>query len=346
VAVVMGDQRWEICRALGEAIAPVLADGKTIVVASSDLSHFYDDATARRLDRRFCDLFTAMDPRRLEEALARREVEACGGGPAVAAQIASLEAGADRAEILATANSGDVTGDRTSVVGYAAGVMWISESDGRDRGAKAEVQAKGGSSTDRTVEEGSTAAPPETFHLNETERDYLLRLARWSIASRLGIDHPRPERPASKILERPSGAFVTLKIAGRLRGCIGYIEAIEPLERTVEKMARAAAFEDPRFPPLAEEEFDRIHIEISVLSPLRPIRGVEDVQVGRDGLVVERGFQRGLLLPQVATEYGWDAETFLEQTCRKAGLPTTAWQQPGTKLWAFSAEIFAEPERR
>ena len=142
-------------------------------------------------------------------------------------------------------------------------------------------------------------------------------------------------------LLRPGAAFVTLTQAGDLRGCIGYTEAIYPLYRTVIRCAIAAAASDPRFAPLKPQELEEVEIEISVLSPLRQIQDVAEIQVGRDGLLIEKGGRRGLLLPQVATTHHWDRRTFLEQTCYKAGLPADAWRE-GAKIFAFSAEIFHE----
>ncbi len=141
-------------------------------------------------------------------------------------------------------------------------------------------------------------------------------------------------------LEEPRGAFTTLHLEGKLRGCIGYVSPSRSLYATVAESARAAALDDPRFPPVPPEDAPRLKIEISVLSPLRPIRP-EDVIVGRHGLVVSEGSRRGLLLPQVPIEWEWDRETFLAQTCLKAGLSADAWRH-GAQLQGFTAEVFSE----
>jgi AmmeMemoRadiSam system protein A len=141
-------------------------------------------------------------------------------------------------------------------------------------------------------------------------------------------------------LSEKRGAFVTLKTHGQLRGCIGHIQAIKPLSQTVIDMAQAAAFQDPRFPPLSRQELKDLSIEISALTPFRPIKSIQEIQVGKHGLYIERGYHSGLLLPQVAEEYGWDTQTFLEHTCQKAGLPKDAWKDSNTKIQIFSAEIF------
>jgi AmmeMemoRadiSam system protein A len=182
--------------------------------------------------------------------------------------------------------------------------------------------------------------------LSRGSRDRLLELARRTIADRLGtISESRQEPPFSKELEEPRGAFVTLKIDGRLRGCIGRVIAVTPLWQTVRDNAIAAAFEDPRFPRLSVEELSRATIEISVLTPMQPAAS-SDVEVGRHGVMIERGAARGLLLPQVAVEHGWDRETLLEHTCRKAGLEPGCWRHPDTVIKVFSAEVFGEASSR
>lgn len=127
-----------------------------------------------------------------------------------------------------------------------------------------------------------------------------------------------------------------------MRGCIGFVTAERPLLAAVEEAAQAAAFQDPRFPPLTRQELGEVHLEISVLSQPRPVSDVREIEVGRHGLIVRRGLRSGLLLPQVATEYGWDRETLLQHTCRKAGLPDDCWRESGTALELFSAEVFGE----
>jgi len=173
------------------------------------------------------------------------------------------------------------------------------------------------------------------------ERAALLALAHRSIESEL-VGIRLDLTPPSEHLAEPRGAFTTLHLNGKLRGCIGYVIATDPLYRTVAETARAAAFQDPRFQPVTEEEVASLVIEISVLSPLSPIRA-EDVIVGRHGLLVAQGRHRGLLLPQVPLEWGWAREEFLAHTCRKAGLPPDAWRQDA-ELQAFTAEVFGDLE--
>lgn len=182
-------------------------------------------------------------------------------------------------------------------------------------------------------------AEPAPYFSRE-EREELLRIARRAADGFVSTGRVPGELPASGKLKEPGAAFVTLTRRGRLRGCIGYTEAAAPLYRTVQECAIAAATEDPRFPPVTAREVDDLHIEISVLTPLLPIRP-EEVAVGTHGLMILKGSRRGLLLPQVPVEYGWDRETFLDQLCVKAGLPRGAWRE-GAELFGFTAEVFGE----
>jgi AmmeMemoRadiSam system protein A len=171
----------------------------------------------------------------------------------------------------------------------------------------------------------------------QDERRLLLNVAREAICA--AIEKRRLDlTPPNEHLSEHRGAFTTLHIAGELRGCVGYVFPQYSIYRTVAETAVAAAFDDPRFAPLGKEEYPQLEYEISILSPVQPI-DPEDVEVGKHGLVITYGGRRGLLLPQVAAEHGWDREKFLEQTCVKAGLPTDAWEH-GAKIEAFTAEIF------
>lgn len=177
-------------------------------------------------------------------------------------------------------------------------------------------------------------------YLTEEERRELLAIARRAASSYLRKGKVPPERPVFPKLADPGAAFVTLTRGGRLRGCIGYTEATSPLYRTVQECVVAAATEDLRFPKVQPGEVDEIRIEISVLTPLTPIRP-EDIEVGVHGLMIRKGGRRGLLLPQVASEHGWDRQAFLSNTCRKAGLPPDEWEK-GADLYSFTAEVFGE----
>lgn len=189
----------------------------------------------------------------------------------------------------------------------------------------------------------ATLASTRQNEFTPEERAVLLKLAHESILSAL----ERREislTPPSPHLEEPRGAFTTIYFHGNLRGCVGYVFPVASLYRTVAETARAAAFEDTRFSPVSPQEAPELDVSLSILSPLRVIMP-EEVEIGRHGLVVSHGGRRGLLLPQVPVEHQWDRATFMEQTCRKAGLPLDAWRQ-GATLEAFTAEVFGDREAK
>lgn len=177
--------------------------------------------------------------------------------------------------------------------------------------------------------------------LDENQQQTLLRIARQALTEAV-LTHRLSDldAPPESLCER-CGAFATLHKGQLLRGCIGHIQSVEPLYQTVRECTLAAALHDPRFEPVTPEELPELRLELSVLSPFVEI-SPEQVEVGRHGLMISRGAQRGLLLPQVAVQWKWDRERFLSETCRKAGLPENAWQH-GAKIQAFTAQVFAEP---
>jgi len=173
------------------------------------------------------------------------------------------------------------------------------------------------------------------------ERRILLKLAHQSILSKfdrreISLDPPSPH------LAQPRGVFTTIYLHGALHGCVGFVLPVASLYRNVAETARSAAFEDTRFPPITREEAADLEVSLSILSPLRRM-AAEEIEVGRHGLLISKAGQRGLLLPQVPIEHGWDRITFLEQTCRKAGLPSDAWKN-GASIESFTAEIFSDQD--
>lgn len=177
--------------------------------------------------------------------------------------------------------------------------------------------------------------------ISEEERAELLRVAHCSIKSALRGEKYEPEVPVNGRLAENCGAFVTLTIGGRLRGCIGLIVSDQPLVRVVAEMAAAAAKDDYRFKPLRPDELAKIRLEISALSPLEPVNGPDEIEVGRHGLLIRKGHNSGLLLPQVAEREKWDALRFLEETCGKAGLPADAWRE-NAAIFRYEAEVWEE----
>ncbi len=322
VPLVMGEQSLDTCTWLAQALVSVIQNKSALIIASSDLSHYHSYQQAKIMDKILLDKVRSFDPGGLNKSLEKGECEACGRGPVITALTASRILGANKSEVLHYANSGDVTGDHKRVVGYMAAALW--DNPGKHKKASEKHSNKAG--TD--------------MGLTNKEKNFLHKIVKETIQAKLrGEKLPEYENPFPKLKE-PRGAFVTLEKHGRLRGCIGHIIARYPLIDTISKMAVSAAFEDPRFPPVRQKEFKDLDIEISVLTPLRKIKDINEIQVGTHGIYIKKGYYSGLLLPQVATEYGWDRDTFLEHTCLKAGLPSDTWKEKGVEIYIFSADIF------
>jgi len=177
--------------------------------------------------------------------------------------------------------------------------------------------------------------------LTQAEKNILLDIARNAIQCRMDGKEPAESSMEYETLKEKRGAFVTIKEDEHLRGCIGCIDARESLYKAVKEMAIAAAFKDPRFPPLEHNELKHLTIEISALTPLKLIKDINEIEVGKHGIYIVKGYHSGILLPQVATEYAWDRFAFLEETCYKAGLSPNAWKEKDTKVYIFSAEVFS-----
>jgi AmmeMemoRadiSam system protein A len=178
------------------------------------------------------------------------------------------------------------------------------------------------------------------------EHAILLTIARDAIAQKLKIQSEKVPDRIPESLHRCLGAFVTLHCNGHLRGCIGYVQGIRPLDAAIRELALKAAFSDPRFAPLSAREYPSMEIEISVLGPLNPIASIEEIEIGKHGLMIEHRRATGLLLPQVAVEWGWNRQEFLEATAEKAGLPKNVLDDPRTVVLSFEAEVFSEDDVR
>jgi hypothetical protein len=330
VPLMMFDHSLPACRRLAQALAGAVGDrDDVLLVASTDLSHFHSDEKAKRLDGVAAKRVANFDPEGLAGDLSAGKCEACGGGPMVAVMLAARELGADTAVVYKYQTSGDVTGDRSQVVGYLAAGFYKSKWE-RDKG-KGEGRVK-------------EASPgKEQGKLTEGERNELFRIARASVEAAVRKKARPDTKPLTTVMGEKRGVFVTLKLGGQLRGCIGYIEAIKPLCRAVAEMAAEAATGDPRFPPVSEKELPELEYEISVLTPRRQISDPSEFITGKHGIIVERDGRGGVFLPQVAPEQGWDRETTLSYLCaHKAGLPADAWRDKRTKLYVFEAEVLEE----
>jgi len=321
VPIIMGTQNYEVERALGVALAklikvdPVTHQPDTLIVASSDLSHYHPYDEAVKLDRMVLGAIADGDVFSLSRNAQHNIWEACGGGSIVAAMMAAERLGANSRVILNYANSGDVTGDKSRVVGYSAAAIARNDNIANDN-----------------------SKPFIT--LSDLDKETLLGLAKKSVESAVR-ENKAMSLPANlpEALQNARGAFVTLKKNGRLRGCIGYTVASKTLAETVRDVAALAATNDRRFRPVKPDELGKLDYEISVLSPLHRVKNVEDIRVGRDGLLIKRGEAEGLLLPQVPVEQRWNRDTFLEETSVKAGLMPNAWQAPDADLYAFEAVV-------
>ena len=316
VPLIFGYQSLENCEAMASAIImsignlPAGRHGKRVLlIASTDLSHYHTYEVSNTMDAVAIDAISKGDVNTLVEKLSTGECEMCGYGPVITAMLAADRLGANSYEILKYGDSGDVTGDKSAVVGYLSAAIYR-----------------------------------RPLVLDDLEKSRLLEIARKTLESYL-IDKHKPDFIIyEKNLQQKSGVFVTLTKEGQLRGCIGYLKAVRPLYIAVSDMAVAAATEDTRFTAVTTEELPAVKIEISVLSPMTKISSTNEVFVGRHGLLIVNGMQSGVLLPQVATENKWNREQFLENVCYKAGLPVSALNDPNTVLYVFSADVFHEED--
>lgn len=336
VPVVVGEPDVSMCSRFGQILGTALKGRKALIVASSDLSHYPPFEDAVTVDRQTLGAIARLDLKELSlqiQTSMRGKYRnlatcACGEAPVMVAMAAAKVMGATRGVVVSYANSGDVTvGDHSRVVGYGAVLFTAGDQP---------VDLKG---LDRP--KSSSAEQP----LLPADKKALLVFARETLNRYFMTETVPMARNMSPRLQVPQGAFVTLKKHGELRGCIGNMAAMAPLGQTVGAMAMHAAFSDSRFNPLAASELKDIEIEISVLTPMKPVPSPNDIVVGRDGVVLQKSGKSGVFLPQVATEQGWNRNELLDNLCVKAGLPTGSWKKDA-QLFAFQAEVFKESSSR
>jgi AmmeMemoRadiSam system protein B/AmmeMemoRadiSam system protein A len=307
VVMTINRQDPQLWSRVAEAIVACCRERDVLLVASSDLSHYHPRSAASVLDGRVVHSVDAFDPVGLQLKVRSGACELCGLAAVGTVMMACDRMGYDGSLILRYGDSGDASGDTSAVVGY------LSAAFHRDAWGR-ELDAESGGE--------------------------LVALARSSIAHYLETGDALTYHVTDPLLAEPSGAFVTLKKDGDLRGCIGFTLPDLALWDSVARAAVQAACHDPRFTPLSLEELGVVEIEVSVLSRLRVVAGPEEIQVGRDGLYVLGAGRSGLLLPQAPVENGWDRDRFLEEVCRKAGLtPDGLWSY---ELYAFTAQVFRE----
>ena len=333
VPIIMGEFSLEACQKLASALIKACKGKDVLFIASSDMSHYHEYSRANLIDEKANKIIEEFSPSKLWDNLASRDIEMCGGAPVLAVMMVAKEFGADKAKVLKYANSGDITGDKSRVVGYSAIAFYAAAEE--DRGGREENATK--DSEDNSLEE-------DAGYLSEEAREELLKIARETIVSLFGSGKIPKFEVKNEELKREGGVFVTLRNSGRLRGCIGNFRSSQPLYITVSRMA-VQATRDYRFTtsPVTKQELSDIDIEISVLSPLRKIKSVDEIEMGKHGIYIMRGRNNGCFLPHVADETGWTRKEFLEHCCSdKAGLSPNAWKEKGTEVFIFTAEVFGE----
>ena len=337
VPIVLGVPSEKTVRTLAAALDKVFKGAKVLVVASTDMSHFLARPEANALDKSTIDLVAGQNVSALLGKLERNENILCGGAAVVTALLYAQKQGNAAVRVLGYADSSEAGGPPDSVVGYFAAAVTA----GSAGPAPAEADPAGGPAG---AGPAAGTEPQSGFALTADDKKELLGLVRRAVELYVREGKLLDYATENPNLKAPRGAFVTLTEEGTLRGCIGFTEARFPLYETVMQAALYAATEDPRFRAVNVPELKRLDYEISVLTPLSKVENPSLIEVGRHGLVVEKEGKRGLLLPQVATEYHWGREEFLRQTCLKAGLPADAWRQ-GAEISSFEAIVFREEKK-
>jgi len=323
VPIVLNDSSQEFCQLLADAIVRSKGKKRILIVASTDMSHYHTYGKACLIDGVTMHDLENFDMDSLRKHLSRGEGELCGSAAVFTALLAAKACGANNVRVLKYANSGDVTGDEARVVGYGAFAITGMREEKRTPESE---KVKGGGEM-----------------LNKKQQKILLSIARKTIEEYIRSRKMPEIEVDDPALKEKRGVFVTLHRKGMLRGCIGYIMPIEELYKAVSKMAIESSTGDPRFPPVTPQEIEQIQIEISVLTVPERIKSVDEIELGKHGVIVKKGVHQGVFLPQVATETGWSKEEFLNRLCYdKAHLPEDAWKDNDTEIYTFSAQVFEE----
>jgi len=330
VPIAFGNQNYSDAYALATILADLVKDrSDCLIVASTDLSHYYPYQDANSIDKRTIDTLGRLKAKEFYGEVKMGSCELCGLMPVTASLLVAEMLGYDKIKTLKYANSGDITGDKAKVVGYVSAVVY-----------KEEIASAASRPRNDAAQEIKSSM------LNDSQRNKLLQIARESITSFVKDGKRKTFIEKDTILSQPMGAFVTLHEAGELRGCIGNMVGHGPLYQTIADMAIEAATGDPRFRKLSAGEIDKIDIEISVLSPLQRVKSADEIKIPGHGVIVKSGFNSGVYLPQVADETGWNKEEFLTSLCaHKARLAPDAWKDPATEMYIFTAEVFGEGGR-
>lgn len=310
VPIAMGVQSYENVKILGNNLYELLKDkDKYLIVTSTDMSHYHKYSEANAMDELAIKTLEKMEPKELFDKVSFEKCEVCGIGPVTASMIAAKKLGAGSIEILKYANSGDTTSKKDNVVGYISAVMYKKESS----------------------------------MLNKEQEKKLLQIARETLELFIKEKKTLDVLENDPVLNKELGAFVTIHKNGELRGCIGNIIGQGPLCLTIRDMAIESSTEDPRFSPVTAGELPDIDIEISVLSEMKKIEDPDVIEIGKHGVLVKKGFQSGVYLPQVGAETGWSRDEFMTSLCaHKAGLPPDAWKTGACDIYIFTAHVFSE----
>ena len=320
VPIILGNQAG-ITDILINALKPLI-DDKTLVIASSDLSHYPNYDGAKHSDEKVIEAILTGNKENLIKTISALEKEGISGLETCACGSDSIEVimglmEGKSAKLLKAANSGDISGDKSRVVGYASIVF-----------------------TDPSINPEQVSQ-----ELNKNQQKRLLEIAKQSVEDYINNKKTPDFTESDPILNQYLGAFVTLKENKELRGCIGVFtgDIEEPLYRIVAEMAISAAVDDPRFNPVIKNELSKLEYEISVLSPLQKVGSWKEIELGKHGVRIRNGSKSGVFLPQVATENNWDLDTFMNTLCtQKAGLPADCWKDPKTEIYVFTAQVFGE----
>jgi MEMO1 family protein len=329
VPAVIYPADYQMCVRFGETLAKVLRNKRALIIASSDLSHYPNYADARKTDRLTLETIAGLDTQKVASLMKVLDVpgldtRACGEAAILATMTAAKALGATHAVVAGFANSGDVPiGKKTGVVGYGGVILTA------------------GNAPKNTAIFNQSMPPSTASPLQDSEKKSLLAFARETIQRYLTTQTVPLPRNFPPRMSFPQGAFVTLKKAGQLRGCIGHIPGDIELGHTIGAMALQAAFNDPRFPPVRLNELKDLEIEISVLTPMKPISAPEAIVVGRDGVLLSKAGTSAVFLPQVAVENNWNRAEMLGHLCAKAGLPDDCWKR-NAQFEVFQAEVFGE----
>ncbi|MDP8264770.1 MAG: AmmeMemoRadiSam system protein B [Candidatus Aceula lacicola] len=320
VPVIVGQIDYDQCESFASSLDEIIGDREDVlIVVSTDMSHYHNAKIAKNMDDKTISFIKDLDARELLERCSKGLSELCGVFSVSAALLYAQKRNLD-VSILKYADSGDVTGDKSAVVGYLSAVFYKQDKLSEDN--------------------------DKTILLSDVQKKRLIEIATKTIKEYVENENILDVSEDDERFLKEEGAFVTIHKDGNLRGCIGNILGRGPLYKTVRDMAIASCSQDPRFPPVSKKELEDLEIEVSVLSKPWKISDSEEIELGVHGVIVTKdSAHRGLFLPQVATEQGWNREQFLSYLCaHKAGLPADAWKDPSITLEIFSAQVFSEKD--